>query len=111
MNDYILPRSETMMELRGTDPALSSWQPGNRVLTNSLRGTGNPESITLFRSAVGDPLVGTSPSDTRTGYLDAEDTITNGPWSVAVILQKSTSAGPTAATQLSEPEVRLMLRL
>jgi len=100
-----------MMELRGTDPALSSWQPGNRVLTNSLRGTGNPESITLFRSAVGDPLVGTSPSDTRTGYLDAEDTITNGPWSVAVILQKSTSAGPTAATQLSEPEVRLMLRL
>jgi hypothetical protein len=110
MNDLILPRAETMMELRGTDSALILWKPGNRVLTNSLKGTGNPEGVTLFRSAVGDPLVGTSPSDPRTGYLDAEDTITNGPYPVAVILQKSTSPGLTAATRLSEPEVRQMLR-
>jgi hypothetical protein len=86
MNDYILPYAEAMMELRGTGPALNSWQPGNRVLTNSLEGTGNPEGVTLFRSAVGDPLVGTSPSDTRTGHLDVEDTITNAPYPVAVIL-------------------------
>jgi hypothetical protein len=110
MNDYILPHSQTMMVLQGTDPAFACWREGNRVLTNSLRGTGNPEGVTLFRSAVGDALVGTSPSDRRTGFLDAEDTIADGPWAIAVRLQKSTIPGLSPATALGEPAVRQILR-
>lgn len=109
MNDYILDCSATMVVLRGTDPGLTHWREGNRVLTNSLRGTGNPEGVTLFRSSVGDALVGTSPNDTRIGFLDAEDTIADGPWSIAVKLKKCTSIGLSAASPLNERSVRQIL--
>ncbi len=109
MNDYALGRSETMIVLRGTDPSLIYWRESNRVLTNSLKGTANPEDVTLFRSAVGDALVGISPDDKRLGFLDAEDTIADGPWPIAVKLQKSTTGGLTASSALDERAVRQIL--
>jgi hypothetical protein len=42
----------TMQALCGTNLRLKSWRVGNRVFTNSLGGTGNPEGCYLFRSSV-----------------------------------------------------------
>lgn len=109
MNDYALRSPESMIVLRGTDPALTYWREGTRVLTNSLRGTANPEGVTLFRSAVGDALVGISSDDKRVGFLDAEDTIADGSWPIAVKLQKSMIAGVTVTSPLSEQSVRQIL--
>jgi hypothetical protein len=41
-----------MHTLCGTNLRLKAWGVGNRVFTNSLEGTGNPEGCSLFRSSV-----------------------------------------------------------
>ena len=101
MDDHVLTQSQTMIELRGMDYNLHSWGAGNRVFTNSLRYTGNPEGTSLFRSSVWDPVHG--------GFLAGEDVIANGSWSTPVVLQKNATTGLTPATRLTEKDVRRIL--
>lgn len=51
-NDFSLSVPATTITLTGTSAHLLAWAPGNRVFTNSLAGTGNPDGTTLFRSSV-----------------------------------------------------------
>jgi hypothetical protein len=52
MNDIQLGSPQTTLTLTGRDPALTGWDPGERVYTNSLGGTPNPPGTTMFRTAV-----------------------------------------------------------
>jgi hypothetical protein len=50
---YVLSKdTSTMYILSGTNTRLKSWNIGNRVFTNSLTGTGNPDGCVVFRSTV-----------------------------------------------------------
>ena len=51
-NDFSLSVATTTITLTGTSTSLLAWAAGQRVYTNSLAGTGNPDGISLFRSAV-----------------------------------------------------------
>ena len=51
-NDFVLDNSTTIIKLSGTWSYLSVWGVGDRVFTNSLEGTGNPDGLSLFRSSV-----------------------------------------------------------
>jgi hypothetical protein len=51
-NDFSLTSPTTTMTLSGSDLALTTWQVGQRVFTNSLAGTPNPPGTSLFRSSV-----------------------------------------------------------
>jgi hypothetical protein len=66
MNDFILSTPATTLRLAGYHPALRQWLPGDLVHTNSLAGTPNPPSSTLFRSGV---------SHFPMGYLTNEDVL------------------------------------
>lgn len=52
LNDFDLANPTTQITLSGTNPVLLAWEAGDRVFTNSLEGTGNPDGISLFRSSV-----------------------------------------------------------
>jgi uncharacterized repeat protein (TIGR01451 family) len=65
-NDFNLGNPTTLMTLTGRDERLLEWNPHDRVYTNSLENTGNPDDVSLFRSAVA-----SLPGD----FLENEDTI------------------------------------
>jgi hypothetical protein len=67
VNDYSFETAREVISLRGQNPALWSWRPGDHVHTNSLAGTENPPNSSLYRSAVNDLPMG--------GFLENEDTI------------------------------------
>jgi hypothetical protein len=67
MNDYELQAVAQTLTLMGSDGRLTAWDLGDRVFTNSLAGTGNPDGVTLFRSSVADLP--------HLGFLTAEDYI------------------------------------
>lgn len=52
LNEVALAAPERVITPTGTRFRLAAWRAGHRVYTNSLKGTGNPEGITLFRSSV-----------------------------------------------------------
>ena len=52
VNDYSLTSPATTLTLTGTSAQLASWNAGDRVFTNSLFGTPNPQNTTLFRTSV-----------------------------------------------------------
>jgi hypothetical protein len=47
VNDFNLVVPTTTIMLAGSNPRLMSWNVGDRVYTNSLAGTGNPDGIKL----------------------------------------------------------------
>ena len=53
INDFNIAMPSTTLILQGNDPALTVWNTGDRVFTNSLDGTPNPPGTTLFRSSAG----------------------------------------------------------
>ncbi len=65
VNDFSLPSPIRVLALGGTDPRLTQWDVGDRVFTNSLEGTGNPDGVSLFRSGVQGLPLG--------GFLEDED--------------------------------------
>jgi hypothetical protein len=50
--DLTFATPESVVVLQGTSPALTAWETGQEVYTNSLAGTPNPSGVTLFRSSV-----------------------------------------------------------
>jgi len=51
-NDFLLETPTTALMLSGVSSALTGWEAGDQVFTNSLGGTPNPPGISLFRSGV-----------------------------------------------------------
>lgn len=66
MEDFDLTETRTEIVLYGTNSALTQWEKGQQVFTNSLSGTGNPDAASLFRSSV---------SSVPHGFLTNEDYI------------------------------------
>lgn len=66
LNDFSLAVRKRRIELGGNDSRLRQWDIGDRVFTNSLTGTGNPDGASLFRTSV---------TDLPGGFLDSEDFI------------------------------------
>jgi hypothetical protein len=66
MADFDLAETRTEIVLQGTHPALTYWEKGQEVYTNSLDGTGNPDFTSLFRTSV---------SSVPHGFLTNEDYI------------------------------------
>lgn len=67
INDFSLDRPRRVIRLNGQNSRLTAWDAGDRIFTNNLEGTGNPDGISQFRSSVSDlPLQ---------GFLEAEDPI------------------------------------
>ncbi len=65
-SDFDLTNPTTTLTFTGTQLNLEAWAAGQRVFTNSLAGTGNPDGVSLFRSSVsGFPI----------GFLTNEDVI------------------------------------
>jgi len=80
LNDFSLGGTEqTELRLTGSDPALTNWGTGDRVFTNSLAGTGNPDGTSLFRSSV---------VDAAGGFLTNEDVIAFGDLSQPAVVQQ-----------------------
>ena len=66
MADFDLTEPTTEIVLSGTHNALTQWEKGHEIYTNSLDGTGNPDGASLFRSSV---------SSVPHGFLTNEDCI------------------------------------
>lgn len=66
LNTFYYDVPATVVELRGQNSRLRAWKASDRVFTNSLNGTGNPDGTSLFRSAVNVP---------PGGFRTNEDTI------------------------------------
>lgn len=66
MADYELSEPRTEIVLSGTHNALTEWEKGHEIYTNSLDGTGNPAGSSLFRTSV---------SSVPYGFLTNEDYI------------------------------------
>ena len=78
VNDYALTSPTTTITLAGTNSVLLSWDVGDRVFTNSLKETGNPDGVSLFRSTV---------SNFPVGFLTNEDVIANGQAALPAIVR------------------------
>jgi hypothetical protein len=66
LNDFLLGTPTTTLILSGVSSALTGWEAGDQVFTNSLGGTPNPPGSSLFRSTV---------SNFPIGFLTNEDFI------------------------------------
>ena len=100
MFDYNLSTPQTMLKIIGWNNRLRKWKAGNRVFTNSLRYTPNPEGVTLFRSAVGAP---------GGGFLSDEDTIGWEDWAQPSNVRVCPTKNVTPATVLTEAECSQLL--
>ncbi len=68
-NDFNLSNPTSKLTLVGNHWALRTWDVNDRVFTNSLSGTPNPPSVSLYRSSV---------SNFPMGFLTNEDVISSG---------------------------------
>lgn len=85
VNDFNLAAPTTTLTLSGTDLRLMAWDAGNRVFTNSLAGTGNPDNISLFRSAVNNFPLGFLTNEDYIAFADdAQPATIIGPDSTAI---------------------------
>ncbi|MCL7960487.1 MAG: hypothetical protein M8861_09865 [marine benthic group bacterium] len=66
MAEFDLTEPLTEIILSGENSALTQWEKGHEVFTNSLDGTGNPDGSSLFRTGV---------SSEPHGFLNNEDYI------------------------------------
>jgi len=92
-NDFSLSTSNTAITLTGTSSRLLAWEAGDNVFTNSLAGTGNPDGISLFRSAVNSfPLTFLSNEDTI-AFADLSQSVAVVPEPTSILLLGSGLAG------------------
>jgi hypothetical protein len=101
MADFTFSSPQTMIRLTGFNSRLKKWKTGDRVFTNSLKYTGNPEGVTLFRSSVGTP---------GGVFLSEEDTIGWQDWAQPSIVRSAGKTSVSPSTPLTQEECRRILQ-